>query len=78
MIEVCVSWTCFGDWGEFWLHLLLLSFPYHVMGCIDVCLEKRREDSRLKQELHICLVESVGTVGRVLVGRLLRLGGVSW
>ena len=28
------------------------------MGCIDVCLEKRREDSGVRQVLHICLVEA--------------------
>ena len=28
------------------------------MGCIDVCLEKRRGDSGVRQVLRICLVEA--------------------
>ena len=38
-------------WGEFQVLLQLLGFWSHFMGCIDVCLEKRRGDSGLKQVL---------------------------
>ena len=44
-----------GRGGGSWLLLPLLSFWSHFMGCIDVCLEKRRRNSRVKQVLRICI-----------------------